>query len=171
RGLLTTPPGRLGMSQTAPLPGSRRPRTAGRASWVAKGGIESGGTTLSSQRNAPGGRHEGLIAICLLLLLGLVAVAMAGVVPEGGRVPVRVGPLTDVQRPDGLPPGSIHSASVLRFELPPANPEARWVLRLEREAVDAVWLEAGDWHSPGQGVFQPGPGAGGLAGRPTRHLA
>src|SRR5690606_17421270 len=45
---------------------------------------------------------------------------------------------------------------LLRFELPPADGEARWVVRLEREAVDAVWLQSGDWRSPVERFFEPG---------------
>lgn len=96
-----------------------------------------------------------MIAICLVLLLGLVAAAMAGVVPDGRRVPVAVVPLQDAPRPEGLP-ATRHAAALLRFELPPADGEARWVVRLEREAVDAVWLQSGDWRSPVERFFEPG---------------
>ena len=55
---------------------------------VGDGRHQPGGGILSSQRNAPGGRHEGLIAICLVALLGLVAAAVAGTLPRNVRVPV-----------------------------------------------------------------------------------
>src|SRR5690606_11799025 len=80
---------------------------------------------------------------------------MAGVVPDGRRVPVAVVPLQDAPRPEGLP-ATRHAAALLRFELPPADGEARWVVRLEREAVDADWLQSGDWRSPVERFFEPG---------------
>jgi len=138
-----------------------KPRSAG-----AQGGHgrhRRGGGILSSQRTAPGGRHEGLIAICLVVLLGLVAAAVAGTLPDSPRVPVVAGTLADAPRPAGLPASRVHRASLLRFELP-ATEGARWVLRLEREAVDAVWLQGPGWRSPVQGFFRPGESAGVLPG-------
>src|SRR5690606_22587765 len=58
----------------------------------------------------------------------------------------------------------VHRASLLRFELPPVADGSRCVLRLEREAVDSVWLQAAGWRSAVQGFFEPGEAAGVLPG-------
>ncbi|WP_202844490.1 diguanylate cyclase [Luteimonas saliphila] len=117
-------------------------------------------------RGAEGSRYEGLIAICLALLLGLFAVAVAGGLPEAPGVQVTVDAL-----PGGQPlPGGVdgatadareaYGAALLRFDLPQDGNGSRWVVRLQREAVESVWLQRGEWRSPTRGFFAPDAGAG-----------
>lgn len=106
-----------------------------------------------------GARHDGLVAVCLALLLWLFAAAVAGSVPEGQGLPVRVTPLpaADVTVD---PDGSRRHALLLRFELPAQPGGPGWAVRLERSALEQVWVERGDWRSPPQGFFEPGEDAG-----------
>jgi len=105
-------------------------------------------------------RHGGLVAACLALLLGLLAATVTGSVPQGQGVAVSVSPLP-VAGAAGTPGGrDAHASLRLHFEVPPPADGSRWVVRLERSAVDAVWLQRGDWRSPVQGFFAPGDDAG-----------
>ncbi len=116
------------------------------------------GCALTASGEA-GLRHEGLLAICLALLLGLFAVAAAGNVPQGQGVPVTLSPLPatspGVAEPDAGP-----APLRLQLDLPPPADGSRWVVRLERSALDAVWLQRGDWRSPVLGFFTPAEDAG-----------
>ncbi|MDH5832249.1 GGDEF domain-containing protein [Luteimonas sp. M1R5S18] len=111
-------------------------------------------------RAAGGGRREGLIAICLVLMLGLFAAAVAGGLPDPSGVQVQVQPLADAPPPADTPADAEYRAVRLRFDLPPRTPGSRWVVRLEREAVDAVWMQRDGWRSPTLGFFRPGADTG-----------
>ncbi|MDH5833144.1 GGDEF domain-containing protein [Luteimonas kalidii] len=111
-------------------------------------------------RSFGGGRHEGLIAICLVLMLGLFAAAVAGGLPDPSGVRVRMEPLADAQRPSDAPVDGTYRGARLQFDLPPRVPGSRWVLRLEREAVDAVWLQREGWRSRTLGFFHPDAATG-----------
>jgi len=104
-----------------------------------------------------GSRYEGLIAVCLALLLGLLAVAAAGGLPHAQGVPVEQAPLSGVDAA-----ASRQSSQRLRFDLPPPADGSRWVVRLERDALDAVWLQRGQWRSPTLDFFAPGQDVGAL---------
>ena len=99
-----------------------------------------------------------------MLVLGLVAAAVAGGLPESRGVAVAVSALEDAPRPAGIADGRVHRARLLRFELPASAGDSQWMLRLEREAVDAVWLQGSGWRSQAQGFFRPGEAAGVLPG-------
>lgn len=88
-------------------------------------------------------------------MLGLFAVAVAGGLPAPSGVRVEVQPLADVPRPADAPAGGVYRAARLRFDLPPRAAGSRWVVRLEREAVDAVWIERDGWRSGTLGFFRP----------------
>jgi hypothetical protein len=107
-----------------------------------------------------GGLREGLIAICLVLMLGLFAAAVAGGLPDPSGVQVQVQPLADAPPPADTPADAEYRAVRLRFDLPARAPGSRWVVRLEREAVDAVWMQRDGWRSPTLGFFRPGPDTG-----------
>ncbi len=108
----------------------------------------------------------------MAVLLCLFAVAIAGVVPkEQVSVEVAIAPLPGHDRAmrgdggDRVPaPASAaraHSAALLRFHLPEADAAgSRWVVRIERDAVDAVWLQRDGWRSQVLGFFTPDDGEG-----------
>jgi diguanylate cyclase (GGDEF)-like protein len=111
----------------------------------------------------------------MALLLSLFAAVVAGAVPEVGEdLRIAVAGVdaeghpgqwqdTDVVR---VPGGHQRETRVwLRFSLPPVQPdESRWVLRMPRDPVEAIELQAGDWRSPRRGFYAPEPGEGLLPG-------
>lgn len=127
------------------------------------------GVILNGLTPGPTGhRHEGLVSICLALLLGLFAVAMAGVLPRESSVRVLIAaapgqPSPAVRNGEGvlLQPGGEGqaAAALLRFELPARDPgdDTRWVLQLERDPLEAIWLQRGEWRSPVLRFFAPDP--------------
>ena len=128
----------------------------------AHAGGDSGRRVLNhGPRNADGAHHEGLIAICLALLLGLFAVAVAGVVPQASGVPVAIDvPLATSANGEGVSPRPTEdgrtAAALLRFDLPQGGGDgSRWVVRLERDAVESVWLQRDRWRSRELGFFSP----------------
>jgi len=117
------------------------------------------------------GSHEGLLAVCMAVLLCLFAVAIAGVVPkEQVSVEVGISALPGHARAtsedgDGVllqaSGAQARSAALLRFRLPEADGAgSRWVVRLERDPVDAIWLQRGDWRSEVLGFFAPADSEG-----------
>jgi len=114
-----------------------------------------------------GPRHEGLVTVCLALLLGLFAAAVAGGVPQPQGVPVGLSPLPAAEATggDGGPvqlQATGHSTVLLRFELPRPMDGERWVLRLERDGLEEVWLQRDQWQSATLRFFAPGERAGTL---------
>ena len=109
---------------------------------------------MSASRQAP--RHEGLLALGLTLLLALLAMGVAGSLGQTTGVPVELAPLPA----PGAAAEARRSALQLRFDLPPAAEGSRWVLRLERDALDAVWLQRGAWRSQPLDFFAPRADAG-----------
>src|SRR5690606_10914223 len=114
-----------------------------------------------------GPRHEGLVTVCLGLRLGLFAAAVAGGVPQPQGVPVALSPLPAAEATggDGGPvqlQATGHSTVLLRFELPRPMDGERWVLRLERDGLEEVWLQRDQWRSPTLRFFAPGERAGTL---------
>jgi diguanylate cyclase (GGDEF)-like protein len=103
--------------------------------------------------------HRGQVVACLALLLALFVATMSGGVPRGDGVPVAQSPLpaADADRAD-----AVDTAVLLRFELPPATRGARWVVRLQRGPLDAVWLQRGQWRGQTLGFFSPDDSAGTL---------
>ena len=116
--------------------------------------------------------HEGVFAAGMALLLCLFAAGVIGATRSlDGQPAVRMQTLTTIDggpaRGDAvealLVPGGVPRdvAARLRFALPPTDPtQARWVLWLGRDPVDAVWLQgrAGDgssWRSVTHDFFHP----------------
>ncbi|MGJ4804510.1 diguanylate cyclase [Luteimonas sp. SDU82] len=100
------------------------------------------------------------MALGVALLLWLLATAVAGSVPQGQGVPVALAPLVaDATSPPGAD-GPRPASLLMRFELPAAGDGSRWVVRLERSALDAVWLQRGDWRSETRSFFSPIDDAG-----------
>ena len=102
----------------------------------------------------------------MAVLLCLFAVAVAGVVPkEQVSAEVAVAALPGharVTSEDGdgvlLQASAVQvgSAALLRFHLPETDDAgSRWVVRIERDPVDAVWVQRGDWRSDVHGFFAP----------------
>ena len=122
-----------------------------------------GRLALTVPREA-GPRHEGLVTVCLALLLGLFAAAVTSGVPHPHGVAVALSPLPMVAASDGgelsQPQAVGRSSLLLQFELPRRADGERWVVRLERNALDQVWLQRGQWQSPAQRFFLPGEDAG-----------
>src|SRR6476659_857502 len=55
------------------------------------------------------------------------------------------------------------ASAVVQFSLPaPDGSGTRWVLWLDRDPVDAVWLDGPDWHSPRRDFFHPAAEEGAL---------
>src|SRR5207342_3977310 len=52
--------------------------------------------------------------------------------------------------------GEREAAAELRFSLPPPDPgQARWVVWLGRDPVDALWLQRPGWRSARRDFFHP----------------
>jgi len=141
----------------------------------ARGRDRPAGAVLIGLPKPEPGSHEGLLAACMALLLCLFAVAIAGVVPEEQvSVDVAISALPGEARAtseDGngvLLPASgddSRSAALLRFALPePDGRGSRWVVRIERDPVDALWLQRGTWRSDTLDFFAPRDDEGILPG-------
>ena len=126
---------------------------------------------MNGHRPFEPGAHEGLLAACMAVLLCLFTVAMAAVVPkEQVSVEVTIAELPGHARAtsedgDGMllqaSAFQARSAALLRFHLPEADAAgSRWVVRIERDAVDAVWVRRGEWRSEVLGFFAPADGEG-----------
>ena len=86
----------------------------------------------------------------LLLLSLLVAGAVAGL---GGASAGSI-PLQMTAAPEPGP-------ATIRFELPPATPEAApWVVWVPRQAGRTMWIEAHGWRSPELSFYAPDPAEG-----------
>lgn len=77
--------------------------------------------------------------------------------PQGERLPVAVAPLPQAAGAAREAPGQ---SLRLRFELPMPREGSHWVVRVERRALEEVWLQRGGWRSPVQGFFVADEDAG-----------
>lgn len=122
-------------------------------------------------------RHGGVHALGMLLLIGLFAagVAAASRSSIGDQLTVRLEPLAQSNgrlsrlSADGMGlrvPAEAGAAIRMHFVLPPpVAGEARWMLWVPREPVDAVWLQAADgWRTEPRDFFRPAEAEGLLPG-------
>ena len=97
------------------------------------------------------------------MLLGLFAAAVASGLPQPAGVAVALSPLpaaaAGMEGGEQVPVAG-HSSVLLQFDLPRPEEGDRWVVRLERDALEQVWLQRGQWQSAPQRFFAPGDGAG-----------
>lgn len=108
------------------------------------------------------GRHRFLVGgIAWLLVLFFVGV-LAGTRPliDGVAVQLQAGTGANLGNDgnslllSGQARGEV--AGVMKFSLPPRDPAmSRWVVWLDRDAVDALWLQGPGWRSPERDFFRP----------------
>ena len=105
--------------------------------------------------------------VAWLLVLFTVGV-LAATRPVAEPQPVTLEPGADsALSRDGeallLPGGARREATArVRFAVPPPDGATRWVLWLDRDPVDALWLEGHGWRSPHRDFFHPGADEGAL---------
>lgn len=115
--------------------------------------------------------REGLVAIGIAWLLALFALGVL----DSTRPADEAAPVTlqatrgDALSRDGsallLAGGARPEASAsLRFTLPPRDAGTRWVLWIDRDPVDSVWLAGPGWRSPARDFFHPAAEEGALPG-------
>ncbi len=114
--------------------------------------------------------YEALPAAALAVLLGLfalvISVVMRNEVRPGVPLPLAAETAAAVEAPadarlrvDGG--ARSHGMRQLRLQLPArAAGEARWVVWIARDPVDAIWVESGAWRSPTRDFFRPSEAAG-----------
>ena len=118
------------------------------------------GYALSQGTRHDGRAHDATVAVCLALLLGLFALVVAVSVPAARESQeMAVGLQAGEGTGSALRAGRGHEVTRLRYELPEDAP-GPWMLRVDRGAFDAVWIQIGDWRSPSRGFFQPGADEG-----------
>ncbi|MGN6513018.1 MAG: GGDEF domain-containing protein, partial [Lysobacteraceae bacterium] len=105
--------------------------------------------------------REGLVGIGIVALLALFATGVLSAAPAvDATTPLVIEPAPgSTLARDGeallLPGGTQPSASAtLRFVLPPPA-DTRWVLWIDRDPVDALWLERPGWRSVRHDFFRP----------------
>ncbi len=114
--------------------------------------------------------HEALPAAALAVLLGLFALVISVVMRNEVRPGVPLSLAVEAAAASEAPVDArlrieggarSHVRLPLRVQLPErAAGEARWVVWIARDPVDAIWLESGAWRSPTRDFFRPAETAG-----------
>ena len=114
--------------------------------------------------------REGLVGIGIVILLALFALSVLSAAPPvAASAPLAIEPAPgNALGRDGnalllVGGGQPTASATLRFTLPaPDATGTRWVLWVDRDPVDALWLERAGWRSARHDFFHPAPDEGTL---------